>query len=66
MEKAQEKEKERIFKELTGVIEKLGEKEGYVLIIEQRAGGVLYVSGAMDITDKVIKAYDTMKQEKEK
>ncbi|MGM0383811.1 MAG: OmpH family outer membrane protein, partial [Thermodesulfobacteriota bacterium] len=62
MAKAQEKEKKRIFTELEKVVEKIGSQEKYTLIIEKRAGGVLYFSKAIDITDQVIKAYDQVKE----
>jgi outer membrane protein len=62
MAKAQEKEKKRIFTELEKVVEKIGSQKKYTLIIEKRAGGVLYFSKAIDITDQVIKAYDQVKE----
>lgn len=46
-----EKLKTEIFK----ITEDLGQKEGYLLIIEQ--GAVIYSPAAIDITDKVIEAY---------
>ena len=58
MARAQGKEKQRIFKELEKIIEKIGSEENYTLIMEKRAGGVLYFSKSIDITDHVIKAYD--------
>jgi len=58
MARAQGKEKQRIFKELEKIIEKIGSEENYTLIMEKRAGGVLYFSKSIDITDQVIKAYD--------
>lgn len=63
MKKAQEKEQERIFKELAKVIEKIGSEENYTLIIEDRAGAVLYRNNSINITDKVIRVYNQMKEE---
>ncbi len=63
MKKAQEKEQERIFEELAKVITKIGAEENYTLIIEDRAGAVLYRNSSINITDKVIKAYNQMKEE---
>ena len=63
MMRAQEKEKKRIFKELGKVIEKIGSEGSYGVILEKRAGGVLYWADSVDITDKVISAYDQMKEE---
>jgi len=62
MVRAQGKEKKRIFKELENVIEKIGSEGNYILIMEKRAGGVLYCSESIDITDQVIKAYDQMNE----
>ena len=60
MVRLQGKEKQRIFKELEKLIKKIGSEESYTLIMEKRAGGVLYCSESIDITDQVIKAYDQM------
>lgn len=62
MAKAQEREKKRIFDELGTVIEEMGSKGDYAIILEKRAGGVLYWNKAIDITDQVIEAYDKLKQ----
>jgi len=62
MAKAQEQEKKRIFDELGTVIEDIGNQKGYSIILEKRAGGVLYRDKAVDITDMVIKAYDQVKK----
>jgi len=58
MVRSQGKEQQRIFKELEKIIEKIGSEENFTLIMEKRAGGVLYFSKSIDITDQVIKAYD--------
>jgi outer membrane protein len=63
MIRAQEKEKQRILNELGKVIEKIGSGEGFILIMEKRAGGVLYRAESLDITEKVIRAYDQVKKE---
>ncbi len=63
MRKAQEKEKKRMLKELGKVIEKVGSEENFTLIIEKRAGGLLYWADSIDITEKVIRAYEQMKEE---
>lgn len=62
MARAQDREKKRIFEELGTVIEKIGSDGRYAIILEKRAGGVLYDNKAVDITEQVIKAYDTVKQ----
>jgi len=62
MVRLQGKEQQRIFKELEKIIEKIGSEENYTLIMEKRAGGVLYFSESIDITDQVIKAYEQMNE----
>ncbi len=44
----------RIQKEIFELVENIGEKEGYLLIIEKRKAGVLYSPNTIDITDKLI------------
>jgi outer membrane protein len=44
------------------VIQKVGADEGYTLILEKNESIVLFVSKALDITDRVIKAYDAQKK----
>ena len=56
-------EKERaISQNLQKVIQKLGVDEGYTLILEKNEAIVLYASKVLDITDRVIKLYDTQKK----
>jgi outer membrane protein len=47
---------------LQKVIQKVGADEGYTLILEKNESIVLFVSRALDITDRVIKAYDAQKR----
>ena len=51
---------QRIMRELEKVVEKLAEKEGYTLILERRTMGLIYYSKTVDITDRVVEAYDKM------
>ena len=56
-------EKERaISMALQKVIQKLGADEGYTLILERNEAIVLYASKVTDITDRIIKLYDTQKK----
>ncbi len=52
----------KIGKELESIVRKIGEKEGYMLILEKRTVGLIYYGNAIDITDMVIEAYDGMKK----
>ncbi len=49
---------QKILKELESVIKNIGNKEGYSLIVEKTESGVIYGNDSVDITQKVIKAYD--------
>ncbi len=51
-----------IFVALMKVIQKIGTDEGYTVILERNENIVLYASKAIDITDRVIKAYDAQKK----
>jgi len=48
----------KITQELEKVVSKMAEKEGYTLILEKRALGLIYFNEAIDITDRVTEAYD--------
>ena len=48
----------RIQKEVFKIVEEMGKKEGYLLIVERQEGGVLYFPNAIDITDKLIQQYN--------
>jgi len=52
----------KVGKEIEKVVDKIGQKEGYTVILEQGAVGLIYYNNAIDITAQVIKAYDMMKQ----
>jgi outer membrane protein len=60
-QKTQEKER-NISIGLVKVIQKVGADEGYTLILERNESIVLFASKALDITDRVIKAYDAQKK----
>lgn len=49
-----------MFGEISAIINSYGNQEGYTLILERSV--VLYAPAAVDITDKIIKAYDESKQ----
>jgi outer membrane protein len=52
----------KIMKELEKVVEKIGEQEGFTVILEKRTLGLVYYNKAVDITDRVVEAYDKMYQ----
>jgi outer membrane protein len=47
---------------LQKVIQKVGMDEGYTLILEKNENIVFFTSKFIDITDRVIKAYDAQKK----
>ncbi len=47
-----------ILKDLAVVIQEIGERDGYTLILENSSSSVLYGSKSIDVTDSVIKAFD--------
>lgn len=49
----------RIQKEVVELVQDIGKKEGYTLIVEKRTGGVVYAPLSIDITDAVIQVYNT-------
>ena len=48
----------RIQKEVVELVQDIGKKEGYTMIVEKRTGGVVYAPMSIDITDTVIQAYN--------
>lgn len=50
----------KILKELEKIVEKIGEQDGYTVIIDRRTQGLLYYNKSVDITDRVVEAYDKM------
>ena len=49
----------KIQKEVVELVQEIGKKEGYTLIVEKRTGGVVYAPLSIDITDAVIQIYNT-------
>jgi outer membrane protein len=50
--------RQRLVREVTAVVQDYGKKNGYLLIIEVRAAGVMYSSEGADISKEIIAAYD--------
>jgi outer membrane protein len=49
---------DKILKELEGIIKTLGEKEKYAVILEKSQAGILFSTPSIDVTDKVIAAFN--------
>lgn len=60
--------KREIFEEVSILVQKMGREEGYTIVLmtssEQRTPNVFYSGEDVDITDKVIKAYDAYVSDK--
>ena len=54
----QQKEFESLQRELMPIIEKIAKADGYSVVLDLNTAGVTFFEPAIDITDKVIKAYD--------
>ncbi len=54
----------RLQKEIVRIVNDLGKKEGYLMIIEKTAA--LYYPNTIDVTDKVIQVYNAVGKEKSK
>ncbi|HUU04515.1 MAG TPA: OmpH family outer membrane protein [Patescibacteria group bacterium] len=55
---AQQKEFESIQRDLMPLIEKIAKADGYSLVLDLNTAGVTYFEPAIDITEKVVQAYD--------
>lgn len=51
---------QNILSDIEGVIKTIAEREGFSLVLERIESSILYAEPKMDITDKVIKAYNEM------
>lgn len=51
-----------ILKELQGIIQEYGKREGYTLILENSSSTVLYTDSGADLTQQVIQEYDKRKR----
>lgn len=59
LKKADRELTEKSLKRINEIIDQIYDKENYSLIFEKSAAGVIKFRNTMDITDKVIKTYDT-------
>ncbi len=52
----------KLLKSMEKVVNKLGKEGNYTLILEKRESFILYAPKEIDLTDKVIKAFDAAKE----
>lgn len=55
-----------MYREIKEIIEKVGQEEGYSVILENFEGMILYARKDLDVTDKVIKRYNESKTAQKK
>jgi len=58
MKNAEYEATRKVGKEIEKIVEKIAQTEGYSLILEEGTVGLVYYNNALDITDRVTKAYD--------
>jgi outer membrane protein len=51
-----------ILKDLAEVIQQIGQRDGYTVILENSSSSVLYGAKSIDMTEEVIKTYDSRKK----
>jgi len=54
--------KRSVLTDIARVVGDIGKKEGYSIILEKGSSGFLYSDDAIDISDRVVKAYDQVKR----
>ena len=61
MGKAELEARKMFLKDLEGIIATIAEQDNINLILERRSVGIIYFSGVMDITDKVVVELNKLK-----
>lgn len=56
----------QIRKDLDEIVKEIGKKEGYLIIMERKEAGIIYMPSKIDITDNVIKQYNARWAEQKK
>jgi outer membrane protein len=54
---------QKIIDELRKIVKKIGGEGEYTMILEKTRSGILYAPDAVDLTDKVIKAYNEQRKQ---
>jgi outer membrane protein len=63
MKEAELDARNKVSRDVQKIVSAMGAKEGYVLILERQMPGLIYFNKQIDITDKVIEAYDKAHQQ---
>ncbi len=51
----------KVSNEIVELVNEIGKKQGYLLILEEKSSGVIYAPSAINITDEIIKRYNAKK-----
>ncbi len=62
MKDAEREATRRILTELEDVVNSIARQEGFTMILERNSPGMIYVNDSINITGRVIQAYDRAKQ----
>jgi outer membrane protein len=62
MKDAEREATRRVLTELEDVVKAIADREGFTLILERNSPGMIHVDDAINITGKVIEAYDRSRQ----
>ncbi|HKL81721.1 MAG TPA: OmpH family outer membrane protein [Desulfobacter sp.] len=60
----QNKRMNQIQKDVFDIANKLGKSQGYLLIIEKKVAGVIYAADKVDLTDAIMKEYNSIYAQK--
>ncbi len=60
MKEAERDATRRVLKELEGVVQEIAKKEGLTIVMERSTPGMIHVDASINITDRVIQAYDSL------
>jgi outer membrane protein len=55
---------QKVLAELEGIVKTVAEKEKYLIILEKNQAGILYSTPTLDVTDKVIAAFNEAARKK--
>jgi outer membrane protein len=58
LEKKEQGLLQKVLKDVSGVIERVGKEKGFYMIVEKRGAGVIYAAAEADLTEEIIRVYD--------
>ena len=61
MNKAEANARKKILQDVEELVKTIAKKGNYDLVLEKRTAGVMFISDPLDITDKIVEAYNKVK-----